>query len=84
MRPVILILLILCAAGIPSYGRAGESVTTQTAAIGSGHSAMWYDPARSGEGWVLEVLADDFVLLDWYTYDEQGGQRWLQGIGEIV
>ncbi|MGB8377033.1 MAG: hypothetical protein WCE70_00995, partial [Rhodanobacteraceae bacterium] len=32
---------------------------------------------------MLEVLSDDFAQLDWYTYDEQGGQRWLQSIGQI-
>src|SRR5262249_5104673 len=46
--------------------------------------AMWYDPARSGEGLQLEILSTDAALVEWYTYDEQGKQRWLQGIGQIV
>ncbi|MEO8803541.1 MAG: hypothetical protein ABI304_05675 [Rudaea sp.] len=54
------------------------------ATIGSGYSAMWYDPARSGEGLQLEILDADHALVEWYTYDEQGGQRWLQGVGQIV
>src|ERR1041385_701521 len=52
--------------------------------IGSGFSAMWYDPARSGEGLQLELLGTDAALVEWYTYDELGNQRWLQGIGQIV
>jgi hypothetical protein len=45
---------------------------------------MWYDPARDGEGWVLEILDDDRAVLYWFTYDDEGNQRWLQGVGEIV
>ena len=52
--------------------------------IGSGYSAMWFDPARSGEGLQLEILDSDRALVEWYTYNEQGGQRWFQGVGQIV
>ncbi|TVQ28142.1 MAG: hypothetical protein EA370_16975 [Wenzhouxiangella sp.] len=52
--------------------------------VESGHSAMWFDPTRSGEGWVLEVLSDNHALLYWFTYDEHGKQRWVQGVGNIV
>lgn len=48
------------------------------------HSALWYDPARDGEGFVLEVYADDHALLTWYTYDDDGNQRWLTGLGSVV
>jgi hypothetical protein len=51
--------------------------------IDSGFSAMWYDPARSGEGLQLEVVSADSAVLEWYTYDEKGNQRWLQGVGQI-
>lgn len=49
-----------------------------------GHSGHWYVPERSGEGWVLEILAEDRALLYWFTYDESGNQRWLIGDGEIL
>ncbi len=48
-----------------------------------GHTAAWYDPSRSGEGWVLEVLNDDRAVVYFYTYNEEGGQRWLTGAGEV-
>ncbi|MFU8832533.1 MAG: hypothetical protein ACNA7J_10300, partial [Wenzhouxiangella sp.] len=51
--------------------------------IHPGHSAHWFNPERSGEGWVLEVLADDWAVMYWFTYDEQGNQRWLTGVGEV-
>jgi hypothetical protein len=52
--------------------------------MGSGFSAMWYDPARNGEGLQLEVLDNGRALVEWYTYDDRGEQRWLQGVGRIV
>jgi len=48
-----------------------------------GHTAAWYDPSRSGEGWVLEVLNDDRAVVYFYSYDDEGGQRWLTGAGEV-
>lgn len=53
----------------------------ESAAARAGHSAVWWDPARSGEGWVLEVLPSGDAVLYWFTYDEAGGQRWLGGVG---
>lgn len=55
-----------------------------TAAVGPAHSAHWYAPDRSGEGWMLEILGEDSALLYWFTYDEGGRQRWLMSVGEIV
>ncbi|MEN1728482.1 MAG: hypothetical protein AAGJ52_08570, partial [Pseudomonadota bacterium] len=52
-------------------------------AIEPGHTAMWFNPERSGEGLVVEVLANDQVLLYWFTYDHEGNQRWLQGVGAV-
>lgn len=54
------------------------------ATVESGHSAMWYDPVRSGEGWMLEILPDDAAVLYWFTFDDQGNPRWLGGAGEVV
>lgn len=62
---------------------AGPAVSS-AAEIQSGHSAFWYDAARDGEGWVLEILPDDRALLYWFTYDEEGNQRWLQAVGKIT
>lgn len=43
-------------------------------------SGSYYDPATSGQGLNIEVLADGRVVAYWYTY-HAGGQRWyvLQG-----
>lgn len=49
-----------------------------------GQSALWFESQRSGQGWVVEVLDDSRATLAWFTYDEQGGQRWLYSLGQIV
>lgn len=45
-------------------------------------TGSWFVPARDGEGMVLEALADNRVVLYWYTYNATGGnQYWLGGVG---
>jgi hypothetical protein len=51
--------------------------------IEAGTSAAWYDPARNGEGFVLEILSADQALMYWFTYDARGNQDWFISMGEI-
>jgi hypothetical protein len=43
-------------------------------------SGLWFDPTHNGEGWVFEELPDGRVNFFWYTYDENGGQAWINGV----
>lgn len=52
--------------------------------IEPGHTAYWYSSERSGEGLALEILSPELALVFWFTYDEDGEQRWLHAVGEIV
>lgn len=47
----------------------------------AGFSGSWYDPAHSGEGYVLEILADQRALVYWFTFDPEGQRRWFFGVG---
>lgn len=47
------------------------------------NTGSWYDPSRPGEGLVVEVLENDRAVVVWMTYDHDGNQMWLQGIGDI-
>ncbi len=60
------------------YAAAG-----QASIVEPGHTAVWYDPQRSGEGYVLEILDDSRATVAWFTYDEAGNQRWLISVGAI-
>lgn len=51
--------------------------------VAPGHSAGWHDPARSGEGFMLENIDGERALVYWFTYDDAGNQRWLTGLGAI-
>lgn len=51
--------------------------------VGSGISANWFDPSRDGEGLMLEIHPNERAGVYWLTYDENGGQRWLLGLGEV-
>jgi hypothetical protein len=48
-------------------------------------SGSWYDPNRSGEGYIIEILTDGTALILWYTYDLDGNLMWmLDSGGEIT
>ncbi|MEM7707843.1 MAG: M14 family zinc carboxypeptidase [Pseudomonadota bacterium] len=48
-----------------------------------GISAAWFDPARNGEGFLIEILAANRAVVYWFTYDELGEQRWFIGTGDV-
>jgi len=45
----------------------------------------WYDPQRSGEGFLVEVLENGSGLVYWFTYrpDDSMHQAWMIGTGEF-
>jgi hypothetical protein len=62
----------------------GTGTQSQTLlAPSAGISGSWYDPAKSGQGFTIQYLGPSSALLTWFTYDTQGNQRWMQGVGEI-
>ncbi len=66
--------------------------TTRTGDIGvsGGHSGHWQDNANPGHAVVLEALGPavaggpDRLIAYWATYDNNGAQMWLSGVGDIV
>ena len=51
--------------------------------VDSSFSGAWYDLTHDGEGFLLEILADNEVVIYWFTYDTSGNQAWIQGFGDI-
>ena len=50
-------------------------------------SGLWYDPARSGEGYLIEALGDGRVTVTAFTYPAVGSvadQAWFTGLGRII
>ena len=48
-----------------------------------GMTSAWYDPAHDGEGFLLEMLANNVAVLYWFTYDGEGKQDWYVMVGEV-
>ncbi len=47
-------------------------------------TGSWFDTKRSGEGFIVEVLENNLVVVDWFTYDPDGNQAWLTGVGHAA
>ena len=48
-----------------------------------GITSSWYDPTHDGEGFLLEMLADNAAVLYWFTYNDIGEQDWYVAVGEV-
>ena len=64
---------------------SGASCTThaQSTDVLDGISGAWYDPTHDGEGWFLEYLGSNNVLMYWFSYDNLGNQKWMLDVGTI-
>jgi len=45
---------------------------------------LWFNPARSGEGWDIQILSDGTAYVAWFTYTPTGEPLWLVGGGQII
>ncbi|HET6603755.1 MAG TPA: hypothetical protein VFG21_06000 [Xanthomonadaceae bacterium] len=73
------------------YTVVAELESAPAFAIGEGLDGAWYDPATSGQGFFVDVLADRGQLaLGWYTYAMGAptgggdGHRWYTGVGDYA
>jgi len=46
-------------------------------------TGSWFDPSRAGEGFIVQVLTDRRAIVQWMTYNNDGDQMWMQGMGEF-
>ena len=51
--------------------------------LDSGISSAWYDVSHDGEGFLLEMLANNIALIFWYTFNREGEQDWYVATGEV-
>ena len=50
--------------------------------VGPGFSGSWYNEARAGEGFTLEILEDGSAVVVWFTFPPAGSaarQSWILG-----
>lgn len=60
-----------------------NSVLPDPFTVEPGSSAAWFDSAHTGEGFVIEILANNRAVMYWFTYDENGEQAWYIAVGEV-
>jgi hypothetical protein len=61
-----------------------ESGADTFAQIDDSLSGAWFDSKHEGEGFIVEVLEDDTALVYWFTYHDDGRQRWFFGVGDVI
>jgi hypothetical protein len=67
-------------------GNAPPQNPPDSVSITPGFSGSWYDVAREGEGFNIEIGGselDPYLLTYFYTYDKSGNQMWLTGFASI-
>ena len=47
-------------------------------------TGSWFDPSHNGEGFLIEKLNSELALVYWFTYDSNGNQAWIVGVGNIT
>lgn len=65
-------------------GHQGDEVVQGPYWVGPAHSGSWFQPDRSGEGFIIEVLPDGTAVAAWFTFPaagEGGEQMWLVAAG---
>jgi hypothetical protein len=61
-----------------------QCAVAQNNIVKSEMTGAWFNPQRSGEGLLIEILDNDKALVTWYTYNFDRQQVWLIGVGDIV
>lgn len=57
------------------------------APMDAGISGLWYDPSRSGEGYLIEALTGNQVTVTAFTFPAAGSgadQAWFTGLGRVI
>lgn len=69
--------------GLLSRAQRITSITGcgKTPAVNAGLSGSFYNPARSGEGLIVEWMTNGDVVAIFFTYDQNGDQFWTFGVG---
>jgi hypothetical protein len=60
---------------------AVTNVHADTFTITPGITGSWYNPKLSGQGFNIEVLPNNLIGVYFYTFDPNGNNLWLTGLG---
>ena len=72
--------------GSPGAGMFGKLIVEAAPpplALSRAHNGSWFNPATSGQGFLIEVAADPAVLtFAWFTWGADSSYDWLTGAGD--
>lgn len=57
----------------------GCQVDANASALHAGISGSWFQPATSGQGFFMQTLGDERIIIYFYGYTDATGQMWLIG-----
>lgn len=66
---------------------SASMTVSATTPIQPGITGAWFDPARNGQGLILEVVNGNNgreLVAYWFTFDSAGSQRWALGQAQPV
>ena len=43
-------------------------------------AGSWFDPAHSGEGWIVQPMGPDLYAILWFSYGTNGTQQWFTAV----
>lgn len=58
-----------------------HGVTGREVASHAGLSGSWFDQSHNGEGYALQWINPNQAIITWYSYDDEGRQFWMLGVG---
>jgi hypothetical protein len=64
-----------------------QLASTENLIVTKSFTGSWYDPAKSGQGFLLEIINTNNqkkALTTWFTFDTMGNQFWLIGVGDVI
>lgn len=62
----------------------GAVETADVELISGGLNGMYYSPEADGHYLTILENTNDTVVVTWTTFDKQGNQAWVYGVGELI
>lgn len=68
---------------VPAYDPTRYPQASEKLPIAGYVSGSYYDPAKPGEGMLIEVAPAETISVAWYTFKADGSPLWLVGGGPV-
>lgn len=80
MKGRCLVFALALAAALPA---AADSQLADVPGLRGDFSGTWYDPAKPGQGVMVEIRDRGQATVAWFTFDAAGAPMWLFGVADV-